>query len=126
MNIFPATLLPLTFIALVSCSDATTAQAEPQKPKPVKVDKLPDIVTTDLGSNIYMFKGQGGNIGVSNGPDGLVVIDDQYARMAPKIRAALKTINDAPVTVSYQYPLSRRSCRRECLDARTRRRYYCT
>ncbi|MBL4871630.1 MAG: MBL fold metallo-hydrolase, partial [Robiginitomaculum sp.] len=97
MNIFPATLLPLTFIALVSCSDATTAKAEPQKSEPVKVDNLPDIVTTDLGHNIYMFKGQGGNIGVSNGPDGLVVIDDQYARMAPKIREALKAINDAPV-----------------------------
>ncbi len=44
-----------------------------------------------------MLMGQGGNIGVLSGADGLIVIDDQYARMAPKIQVALGEISDKPV-----------------------------
>jgi cyclase len=39
----------------------------------------------------------GGNIGVSVGDDGVLIVDDQYAPMAPKIQAALKGITDKPV-----------------------------
>ena len=44
-----------------------------------------------------MLTGAGGNIGVSVGDDGIVLIDDQYAPLAPKIEAALRTITDRPV-----------------------------
>lgn len=55
------------------------------------------IKTTPLGQGLYVLEGRGGNIGVSHGPDGLVLIDDQYAPLTPKIRAALKAIGREPV-----------------------------
>jgi cyclase len=48
---------------------------------------------TKVAGNIYMLEGAGGNIGVSAGADGLLIIDDQFAPLADKIRAALKQIN---------------------------------
>ena len=51
-----------------------------------------EIKTTDLGQGLYVLMGAGGNIGVSAGPDGIVIIDDQYAPLAPKIRDALTAI----------------------------------
>jgi glyoxylase-like metal-dependent hydrolase (beta-lactamase superfamily II) len=44
-----------------------------------------------------MLEGAGGNIGASVGEDGIVVVDDQYAPMADKIKAALRGITDKPV-----------------------------
>jgi Zn-dependent hydrolases, including glyoxylases len=40
-----------------------------------------------------MLEGSGGNIGVSVGPDGILIVDDQFAPLADKIRAALKGLN---------------------------------
>ncbi|HEV2801124.1 MAG TPA: MBL fold metallo-hydrolase [Pyrinomonadaceae bacterium] len=48
---------------------------------------------TKVAGNIYMLEGAGGNIGVSAGTDGLLIVDDQFAPLADKIRAALKEIN---------------------------------
>ena len=59
-------------------------------------DKV-EIKTTPLGQGLYVLEGRGGNIGVSAGPDGIVLIDDQYAPLVPKIRAALKAISREPV-----------------------------
>jgi len=55
------------------------------------------ITTIKLTNNIYMLKGQGGNIGISIGADGVFMIDDQYAPLTPKILAAIKTLTDKPV-----------------------------
>lgn len=52
-----------------------------------------EIKVVPVSGNIYMLEGAGGNIGVSAGPDGILIIDDQYAPLAGKIRAALKGIN---------------------------------
>ncbi len=51
------------------------------------------IKTTKVAGNVYMLEGMGGNIGVSAGEDGLLIVDDQYAPLVDKIRAALKEIN---------------------------------
>jgi cyclase len=48
-----------------------------------------EIRTEQVSENIYVLFGAGGNIGVLNGPDGILMIDDQYAPLAEKIRAAL-------------------------------------
>lgn len=50
------------------------------------------ITATHVAGNVYMLEGQGGNIGVSLGDDGILIIDDQFARLADKIRAALKDL----------------------------------
>ncbi|RMG52502.1 MAG: MBL fold metallo-hydrolase [Acidobacteria bacterium] len=50
------------------------------------------LKTTHVRGNIYMINGTGGNIGVSVGPDGILIVDDKFAPLADKIRAALKDI----------------------------------
>lgn len=50
-----------------------------------------------VAGNVYMLQGAGGNIGVSVGDDGIVIVDDQFAALAPKIKEALKAITDKPV-----------------------------
>ncbi len=50
-----------------------------------------------VAGSVYMLTGAGGNIGASIGEDGIVVIDDQYAPLAPKIEAALRLITPKPV-----------------------------
>jgi cyclase len=52
---------------------------------------------TKVSGNVYMLEGAGGNIGASVGDDGIVIVDDQYAPMADKIKAALKDITGKPV-----------------------------
>src|SRR5436309_5453882 len=52
-----------------------------------------EIKTVHVAKNIYMLQGAGGNIGVSVGPDGLLIVDDQFAPLAEKIEAALKQLN---------------------------------
>jgi cyclase len=55
------------------------------------------IKATKVAGNVYMLEGSGGNIGVSVGEDGIVIVDDQFAPLAPKIKAALKEITDKPL-----------------------------
>src|SRR3954471_9487508 len=56
---------------------------------------------TKVAGNIYMIDGTGGfaggNIGVSVGDDGILIVDDQYAPLADKIQAALKGVTEKPV-----------------------------
>jgi glyoxylase-like metal-dependent hydrolase (beta-lactamase superfamily II) len=52
---------------------------------------------TKVAGNVYMLEGAGGNIGASVGDDGIVIVDDQYAPLADKIQAALKSITDKPI-----------------------------
>ena len=53
-----------------------------------------EIKAQKVSGNVYMLEGAGGNIGVSVGDDGILIVDDQYAPIADKIRAALKGIAD--------------------------------
>jgi len=64
-----------------------------QDPDPSKVE----IKVHKVAGNVYMLEGAGGNIGVSVGEDGVLVVDDQFASLVPKIQAALKGISDKPV-----------------------------
>ena len=51
-----------------------------------------EMKATKVSGNVYMLQGAGGNIGVSVGDDGILIVDDQYAPLADKIRASLKDI----------------------------------
>ncbi|MGD0694872.1 MAG: MBL fold metallo-hydrolase [Terriglobia bacterium] len=57
------------------------------------------IKVTKVSGSVYMLEGSGGNIAASVGEDGIVIVDDQFAPLADKIRAALKGIGvtDKPV-----------------------------
>jgi glyoxylase-like metal-dependent hydrolase (beta-lactamase superfamily II) len=61
--------------------------------------KTADVVikAVHAAKNVYMLEGSGGNIGVSAGPDGLLIVDDQFVPLAPRIEAALKELNPGPL-----------------------------
>jgi len=56
-----------------------------------------EIKTVAVSDGVWMLEGRGGNIGVSAGEDGVVLIDDQFAPLTDKIRAAVKSIVDQPI-----------------------------
>lgn len=56
-----------------------------------------EINTIPVTPGIYMLEGAGGNIGLSIGPDGAFVIDDQFAPLSEKIMAAIGAVSDQPV-----------------------------
>ncbi|HEU4365378.1 MAG TPA: MBL fold metallo-hydrolase [Candidatus Krumholzibacteria bacterium] len=55
------------------------------------------IKSTRVAGNVYMLEGRGGNMGVCIGPDGVLLIDDQFAPLAEKIRAALRDLDPGPL-----------------------------
>lgn len=57
-----------------------------------------EIRTIPVTDHIYMLMGSGGNIGVSVGDDGLLIIDDQYAPLSEKIQVALSQLGDSSPT----------------------------
>lgn len=55
------------------------------------------IKTTKISSNFSTLEGQGGMIGVLSGPDGILMVDAQYAQLTDKIVAAIKQISPSPI-----------------------------
>ncbi len=56
-----------------------------------------EIKTTDLGHQTYMLEGQGGNITVAVGGDGIIMVDSQFAPLHDKIKAAIAAISNRPI-----------------------------
>jgi cyclase len=56
-----------------------------------------EIKRTDLGAGLMMLEGAGGNLAVSTGPDGVILVDDQYAPLTKKIQAAIRETTDQPI-----------------------------
>jgi len=85
-------VIPLSLaLALLLAAAAAPAAAQGQDFSDV------EIVTHLAGEGVWMLVGAGGNIGVSAGEDGIFLIDDQYAPLTDKIRAAVGKINDKPI-----------------------------
>jgi cyclase len=78
--------------ALVTLLMAATAP-------PAPAQDFDDVVieATALGHGLYVLSGQGGNMGLSAGADGVFLIDDQYAPLTDKIVAAIRDISDGPI-----------------------------
>jgi glyoxylase-like metal-dependent hydrolase (beta-lactamase superfamily II) len=55
------------------------------------------IKTTDLGHGTYMLEGQGGNITVAVGGDGVIMVDSEFAPLHDKIKAAIAAVSDKSV-----------------------------
>ena len=51
-----------------------------------------EIKTTPVADHVYMLEGAGGNIGISAGPDGVLMVDNQFAPLAERISSAIKDI----------------------------------
>src|SRR5579863_6197856 len=56
-----------------------------------------EIKATKLSNNFYTLDGQGGTIGVLTGPDGVFMVDTQFAPLTDKIVAAVKKVTDRPI-----------------------------
>jgi cyclase len=72
------------------------AQQAPPAPPLIDWEKV-QIKATDLGQNTYMLEGQGGNITVAVGSDGIIMVDGQFAPLSDKIKAAIKEISPQPI-----------------------------
>jgi glyoxylase-like metal-dependent hydrolase (beta-lactamase superfamily II) len=57
----------------------------------------PTVETLHVRDNIYMLVGQGGNITMQAGEDGVLIVDTQFARMSDAIVAAIREISDEPI-----------------------------
>ena len=69
---------------------------------PARAQNPPDmsqvtVKVIPVASGIYMLEGLGGNIGLSVGKDDAFLIDDQYAPLSAKIKAAVATVTPKPV-----------------------------
>ena len=81
----------LLVLAAVLVASAAAARAQDEDLSKVQMK------VTKVAGNVYLLQGAGGNIGASVGEDGIVIVDDQFAPLAEKIQAALKSITDKPV-----------------------------
>lgn len=79
----------LTF-AVLAVAAYSWAQGQPDFSKV-------EIKTTKIANNFYTLEGQGGVIGVLTGPDGIFMVDTQFAPLSAKIAAAIKQISNQPV-----------------------------
>ncbi|HEX3601725.1 MAG TPA: MBL fold metallo-hydrolase [Lacipirellulaceae bacterium] len=80
----------LSFLAALTLVGQALAQA------PVDYSKV-QITTDKLTSNFYVLNGQGGAIGVLTGPDGVIMVDSQFAPLTEKIVAAIKQVSTSPI-----------------------------
>ena len=56
-----------------------------------------EIKMTPVAGNIHMLEGAGGKLAVCAGEDGILLVDDQFAPLTEKIRAAIATLDQGPV-----------------------------
>jgi cyclase len=90
----PVALLASSAFAQGS-APAAPAAAPPAAPDFSKVEIKPHAVS----GNVHYLEGQGGNVGVLVGDDGVLMIDDQFAPLTDKIMAAVKKLSNKPVRV---------------------------
>jgi glyoxylase-like metal-dependent hydrolase (beta-lactamase superfamily II) len=64
--------------------------------QPVDYSKV-QIKTTKISNNYATLEGQGGMIGVLYGPDGVFMVDSQFAPLTDKIVAAIKQLTNGPI-----------------------------
>jgi len=83
-------------LLLITAAAAAVAAGLPAAAQQKDWDAI-QIKTTRVAEHIYMLEGEGGNIGVSAGEDGVFLIDDQFAPLTAKITAAVKAIADKPI-----------------------------
>src|SRR6476620_2227425 len=82
-------IIPAVYIAIAFCMLTERSSAQ-------NFDTV-QVKTFKMSETIYMLEGSGGNIGLLAGKDGAVMIDDQFAPLSEKIKAAIKKVTDAQV-----------------------------
>jgi cyclase len=80
-------------VAMAVLAGAASAAAQPAAPDFSKVQ----IKVTKLSGNFHTVEGQGGMIGVLAGPDGIFMVDSQFAPLGEKIAAAIKPLSPGAI-----------------------------
>ena len=89
-----ALVSPLALLAAhTALGQAPAAPAAPAQPDFSAVQ----IKVHQVAGNFYYLEGQGGNVGVLVGDDGVLMIDDQFAPLTEKLVTAVKTISKKPI-----------------------------
>jgi len=75
---------------VVLCASVNSLYAE---------DKPVEFNTFQLSDTVYMLRGQGGNVGISEGEDGLFIIDDQVRPVTKELLQAIRKISGKPIKI---------------------------
>jgi glyoxylase-like metal-dependent hydrolase (beta-lactamase superfamily II) len=86
----------MTRVTLAASAAAIFALVGAANAQGVDFSKV-EIKTIDLGNNTYRLEGQGGNITVALGTDGIIMVDGQFAPLHDKIKAAIAAISPLPI-----------------------------
>lgn len=86
----------LGLVCVVGAQAFAQAPAAPAAPPQQDFSKV-EIKTTKLADNVYALEGSGGTIGILTGPDGVFMVDTQYAQLTDKIVAAIKQVSSGPI-----------------------------
>jgi cyclase len=92
MNMVIAMIRAMALPGLAVLLVAGPAQAQ----QPVDYSQV-EIRTTRHSDNFFTLEGQGGTITVLTGPDGVLLVDGQYAQLTDKIVAAIRKVSDQPI-----------------------------
>ena len=109
----------LLVVGLAAASLATSGFAQQ-----MDFDKI-QIITDQIAPNLYMLSGSagldpshddaaGGRIGVLAGPDGILMVDSQYAQLSDKVVAAIRRISAAPIRYLVNTHIHRDHTGRQC------------
>ncbi|MEQ9109029.1 MAG: MBL fold metallo-hydrolase [Rhodospirillaceae bacterium] len=82
------TLARLVIASTALASQTAIAQLSPDT---AQIRSIP------VRDGLHMFMGAGGNLAVSVGDDGVLIVDDQYEEMTSKIDAAIADLTDQPI-----------------------------
>jgi glyoxylase-like metal-dependent hydrolase (beta-lactamase superfamily II) len=89
--------IALAAIAALVVTGSAIAQQQAVTP-PVGPDwSKVTVTTTDLGNRTFMLEGQGGNVTVAVGDDGVIMVDSQFAPMHDKLKAAVAALSPQPI-----------------------------
>jgi cyclase len=84
-------VIRVAFVGLVCLAVMTPAIAQQQDFSQVK------IVPTKINNNFFTLDGQGGRMGVLTGPDGLFIVDAQFAPLTDRLVASIRQVSNAPL-----------------------------
>jgi len=87
-------MIRVTLVALAGAAVLLTGTALAQQNR--DFSKV-EIKTTDLGNKTWMLQGEGGNITVAVGNDGIIMVDSEFAPLHDKIKAAIAKLSPLPV-----------------------------
>ena len=80
---------PMLFAAGLTLAAPAAAQGPDFEKVQIKTEKVAE--------GIWVLAGAGGNIAVSAGADGVFLVDDEWAPMTPKVKAAVAALSDRPL-----------------------------